>query len=102
MVARFDQVSDRAIEMALHRLGGRLGVLFGNSGGNAEVVLDDRQARRCARSLGLATTGTLGIILRAKRRGFIPAARPIIQKLLDRGLYLAHDLVEASLAEAGE
>jgi predicted nucleic acid-binding protein len=72
------------------------------SRGAAEVVLDDRQARRCARSLGLATTGTLGIILRAKRRGLIFAARPILQKLLDHGLYLAHDLVEASLAEAGE
>jgi predicted nucleic acid-binding protein len=70
--------------------------------GNAEVVLDDLQARRCARSLGLPMTGTLGVILRAKRRGLIPAARPIIEKLLDRRLYLAHELVEASLAEVGE
>jgi predicted nucleic acid-binding protein len=72
------------------------------SRGGAEVVLDDLQARRCARSLGLPTTGTLGVILRAKRHGFIPAARPIIGTLLERGLYLAHDLVEASLAEVGE
>ena len=41
LVARLDQVADRAIEMALHRFGGRLGVFFGNGGRNAEVVLDD-------------------------------------------------------------
>jgi predicted nucleic acid-binding protein len=70
--------------------------------GGTEVILDDLQARRCARSLGLVTTGTLGLILRAKRRGLIPAARPVIEKLLQRRFYLAHDLLEAALAEVGE
>jgi predicted nucleic acid-binding protein len=72
------------------------------SGEGSEVVLDDLQARRCARSLGLATTGTLGLILRAKQRGLIPAARPLIERLLERRFYLAHDLLEAALAEVGE
>jgi predicted nucleic acid-binding protein len=72
------------------------------SRGGTEVILDDLQARRCSRSLGLPTTGTLGLILRAKRRGFIPAARPVVEKLLEHRLYLAHDLVEAALAEVGE
>jgi predicted nucleic acid-binding protein len=69
---------------------------------DAEVVLDDLQARRCARSVGLLTTGTLGLILRAKRRGLISAARPLIENFLERRFYLAHELVEASLAEVGE
>jgi predicted nucleic acid-binding protein len=68
----------------------------------SEVVLDDLQARRCAQSLRLPTTGTLGVILRAKRRGLIPAARPIVEKLLERSFYLAHDLLEAALAQVGE
>jgi predicted nucleic acid-binding protein len=72
------------------------------SRGGTEVVLDDLQARRCSRSLGLPTTGTLGLILRAKRRGFIPAARPMLEKLLEHRFYLGHDLIEASLAEVGE
>jgi predicted nucleic acid-binding protein len=75
---------------------------FGQSRGGVELVLDDRQARRCAESLGLPTTGTLGLILRAKRRGFIPAARPLVEGLLKHRLYLAHELVEAALAEVGE
>jgi predicted nucleic acid-binding protein len=75
---------------------------FGRSGSGVELVLDDRQARRCAESLGLPTTGTLGLILRAKWRGFIPAARPLVERLIEHRLYLAHDLVEAALAEVGE
>lgn len=70
--------------------------------GGAQVVLDDLQARRCALSLGLPTVGTLGIILRAKRSRLIPAARPIVEKLVDCGIYLAHELVEMALAEVGE
>jgi predicted nucleic acid-binding protein len=75
---------------------------FGRSRGGIELVLDDRQARRCAESLGLTTTGTLGLILRAKWRGIIPAARPLVEGLIEHRLYLAHDLVEAALAEVGE
>lgn len=75
---------------------------FGRSLGGVELVLDDRQARRCAEALGLPTTGTLGLILRAKRRGFIPAARPVVERLIEHRLYVAHDLVEAALAEVGE
>ena len=75
---------------------------FGRSRGGVELVLDDRQARRCAESLGLPTTGTLGLILRAKWRGFIPAARPLVDRLIEHRLYLAHDLVEAALSEVGE
>jgi len=33
---------------------------------------------------------------------FVVNAAAIVQKLLDRSFYLAHDLVEAALAEVGE
>jgi predicted nucleic acid-binding protein len=75
---------------------------LGRLRGDVELVLDDRQARRCAELLGLPTTGTLGLILRAKWRGFIPAARPLVERLIEHRLYLAHDLAEAALAEVGE
>lgn len=67
-----------------------------------EAVLDDQQARRCARALGISMTGTLGVLLRAKRAGLIPAARPLLEALLRKGLYLADDLVLTALAEVGE
>lgn len=67
-----------------------------------EAVVDDLQARRCAKSLGIAVTGTLGLLLRAKKAGLIPAVRPLVEELLRSRLYLTEALVEAALAEVGE
>ena len=53
-------------------------------------------------SLGVLTTGTLGVILRAKHRGLIPAASPLVEELLFQGLYLSRDLVNQSLQDIGE
>lgn len=65
-------------------------------------VLDDRAARRCAESLGIPVPGTLGLVLLARRRGILAAARPIFEELRRSGLYVTDDLVEAALALVGE
>jgi predicted nucleic acid-binding protein len=67
-----------------------------------EAVLDDFEARQCARALGVPATGTLGMILRAKKSKLIPEARPLLEELLRRGLYLSKDLLEQALREVGE
>ncbi|HEY9422206.1 MAG TPA: DUF3368 domain-containing protein, partial [Thermoanaerobaculia bacterium] len=40
------------------------------------AIIDDLAARRCAEVLGIPFTGTLGLVLRAKQKGILPAARP--------------------------
>lgn len=66
------------------------------------VVLDDRRGRRAAQRLHLTTTGTLGLLVAAKQRGFLPAVRPLVAQLLAGGMRLAPE-VEASIYElAGE
>ena len=49
---------------------------FGHENPGCEAALDDLDTRRCAASLGIPLTGTLGVILRAKSEGKIPAALP--------------------------
>jgi predicted nucleic acid-binding protein len=66
------------------------------------AVIDDRLGRRCAAVLGITTRGTLGLILIAKRRGVIPAARPVIESVRAAGLYLSQRVIDAALAEVGE
>jgi predicted nucleic acid-binding protein len=66
------------------------------------VVLDDAAARQCARSLGMDVVGTLGIVLNARRSNWIPAARPVIERLVHEGLYLNTSLVTEALGEVGE
>ena len=65
-------------------------------------VLDDREARACALAHSLPLIGTLGIVLRAKKRGFIPAARPLVDELRAAGSFLDDELVAQALAQVGE
>jgi predicted nucleic acid-binding protein len=67
-----------------------------------EAILDDLAARRCAAALGIPLRGTLGLLLAAKRRGLIPFARPIVERLRQAGMYLADDVMNAALTLVGE
>ncbi len=72
------------------------------SGPHALVVLDEMAARRVARSLGLRCTGTVGVIVEARRAGLVKKVRPLLDQLADDGFYLAPELVSAVLADLGE
>jgi predicted nucleic acid-binding protein len=48
---------------------------------DALVLLDDARARRHARSLNVAFTGTLGVLLRAKRVGQLAVIGPVVDQL---------------------
>lgn len=66
------------------------------------AVIDDREGRRCAAQLGIRVVGTLGLVLAAKRRGLVPAARPVVDELIVSGLYLSEEIVNGALALVGE
>ncbi|MGB5833571.1 MAG: DUF3368 domain-containing protein [Thiohalocapsa sp.] len=66
------------------------------------VVIDHLEARRCAKAMGLAIIGTLGIVGRAKAAGRIERAGPVIQILLEIGLYASDEIVQRLLREVGE
>jgi predicted nucleic acid-binding protein len=68
----------------------------------AMVILDDRAARRCAAALGIPVLGTLGIVLLAKQAGMIPAARPVVERMRDAGMYLLDRTMNQALALIGE
>lgn len=67
-----------------------------------DAIIDDLAGRKCAESLGVPLRGTLGIVLAAKRRGLIPAARPIIEDLVSAGLYLSRRVIDDALLRVGE
>ncbi len=68
----------------------------------SRLVLDDALARRIARLNGLLFTGTLGVILKAKQRGFLETVKPVIFALRGAGLWLGDRLVAEVLQQAGE
>lgn len=67
-----------------------------------QAVLDDGEARRCAAAVGVPMIGTLGILLRAKRRGLIEAVRPLTDRLQRSGFHLDQSLVDRLLVRTGE
>jgi hypothetical protein len=67
------------------------------------VLLDERDARRAARRMGLKVLGTVGILLWAKQTGKLLSLREQLEALQSRGKFrLSQRLYERALREAGE
>jgi len=67
------------------------------------LLVDDAHGRRAARALGIAYTGTLGVLLRAKAEGRIHGLRPVLELLKQRTTFwLSAAVYEAALKQAGE
>lgn len=66
------------------------------------IVLDDLKARNIAERLGLAITGSLGIIIKAKLNGVIPSIKPHLRKMKTTGFYITHELEHEVLSQANE
>jgi predicted nucleic acid-binding protein len=69
---------------------------------DTEAILDDLAARRCAAALNIPVRGTLGLVLIAKQRGLITAARPVLLQLRQGGMYLSDQVMNQALALVGE
>lgn len=69
---------------------------------HALLVIDDYAARQVARSLGLAVTGTAGVLIEAKARGILPAVLPVLEAMRSNGYWLSDALLAAAARLAGE
>ena len=64
------------------------------------MLLDEREGRKVAKSLGLKVTGILGILLRAKQLGEIESLQPIIDDLINKaGFRIAPELLAQILTQ---
>ena len=70
--------------------------------GDASLILDDLKARKLAKRLGLDVTGSVGVILRAKSLGLIPAIRPLILLIRTTSFRLSPDVEKQAFLLAGE
>lgn len=68
----------------------------------AVAVLDDLAARRCAQAHGIPMTGTLGLVLLARKQGLIPAVGTALESIMNAGLYVSEKMLAAVRARAGE
>ena len=66
------------------------------------LLQDERAATNKARSLGLTTFGTLGVLLKAKERGLLEIIRPAVDELRRTGFHMSNSLYEKVLFSADE
>jgi predicted nucleic acid-binding protein len=66
------------------------------------LILDDFKARKLAQSFGLSVTGTLGVLMKAKRLGKISSMKVMIKKLKDANFRISPALEKSVLRESQE
>lgn len=67
------------------------------------VLLDEKDARKAAKKLGLSVLGAVGILIWAKRAGLIASLRPQLDALQQQGGFrLSRSLYLEALAAVGE
>ncbi|MBN3946730.1 MAG: DUF3368 domain-containing protein [Nostoc sp. NMS7] len=68
-----------------------------------QILLDEREARQVAQSLGLQASGTLGILLLAKNRKIITQVQPLLDAMINTAQYwVSRSLHEQVLRQTGE
>jgi predicted nucleic acid-binding protein len=67
------------------------------------ILLDERKGREIASRLGLKAIGLLGVVVEAKQRGLIVAAKPVVDELIHKaGFWIGQDLYDYILKTVGE
>jgi uncharacterized protein len=66
------------------------------------ILLDDSRARKIAARLNIKQIGTVGLLLRAKRMGLVEIIKPHLDSLVENGIYIRQELIDAVLNDAGE
>lgn len=102
---RIQAVSDETRKetlLSLLDVGEASSIALGLETPGALLILDEKRGRNVAEKMGLATIGTLGVLLEAKRCGAIKQVRPIILELLKTDFRIARRLIDSVLLRAGE
>lgn len=70
---------------------------------NADLlIMDERLGRQHATRMGINLTGSVGVLVKAKQIGHIPAIKPLLHKLTQSGIHLSPILINQALHLAGE
>lgn len=66
------------------------------------LLIDDRRGRKVAKINQIRTIGSLGVLLQAKRAGFIPSVAPLIEQISASPIFISESLIQTVLELAGE
>ena len=71
--------------------------------GTETILMDEREGRSVAKSMGLSPIGIIGVLIRAKQKGEILSVKEALNKLRNEaGFYITNALMKDILSELGE
>ena len=97
-----DQTQKRMYQAKLHDGEVEVMILAQENQNKDLIIIDDNSAKKTAKYLGLTVTGSLGIILKAKKQGIISSVIPLMNQLIQNGFYITSEVFEFVKDEAGE
>lgn len=102
-IAHIGSTVDRSMyKSKLHAGEVEVMMLAQEDSGDILVVIDDNAAKKTAKYLGLKVTGTLGILIMAKRRGHIDSVKKVIGLMKRHGFFVSERIENMALKAAGE
>lgn len=66
----------------------------------SRVVIDDLAGRRCARSMRLPLSGTVGVVILAARRGLVAEPLALFAELRAAGMWLSDAVIREAVSQA--
>ena len=66
------------------------------------IILDETLGRFHAKHVGLKVTGTIGVLLKAKKSGIIQEIKPLIYELKEKNIWFSNNLIIEILKLADE
>lgn len=97
-----DQSQKRMYQAKLHNGEVEVMILAQENQNKDLVIIDDNSAKKTAKYLGLTVTGSLGVILKAKKQGLIHSVITLMNQLILNGFYITPEVYDFVKDEAGE
>ena len=102
-VLEADKLADRTMYKAKLHKGEVEVMILAKSHPQADlVIIDDYAAKKTAEFIGLKVTGTIGVLLKAKRKGIISSFSEALIKIENNGFYIDQELHDLAVKMAGE
>ena len=97
-----DQSQKRMYQAKLHDGEVEVMILAQENQNKDLVIIDDNSEKKTAKYLGLTVTGSLGVILKAKKQGLIHSVITLMNQLIQNGFYITPEVYDFVKDEAGE
>ncbi len=69
---------------------------------DALLIIDEAKGRKISKNFNINIIGTIGVIVKAKKLGLIPLARPIIEQLIYNGFRISDEFLDIIFSTLNE